>query len=204
MALSYQRQIDGMYPGTVHTDDPNSAVICTMPWAISQNQTSIDDYGRLFAAAPDLLAACRAIDARISGVWDDPDLMAYGALHTNAETDCAAIARKAVAKAQGAPTGWTHAETHAPDSLPFRTPAARAVEQHIADAQKDLPLPELLAAILRRAERGRSYGKLMITSKDICLDDVIRLATAALLLANDQHNAADPIEGADRGYGPVS
>jgi hypothetical protein len=72
----------------------------------------------------------------------------------------------------------------------FQTPAMAAIEQHIADAQRDLPLPELLAAILRRAERGRSYGKLMITSKDICLDDVIRLATAALLKANDRHEGA--------------
>ena len=61
-----------------------------------------------------------------------------------------------------------------------------AVERHIAEAQQDLPLPDVLAAILRRAERARSYGKIMTTSKDSCLDDVIRLATRALLLSPDQ------------------
>jgi hypothetical protein len=43
-----------------------------------------------------------------------------------------------------------------------------------------MTLQERLEAILRRAERGRSYGKLMWTSKDICLDDVISHARAAL------------------------
>lgn len=39
---------------------------------------------------------------------------------------------------------------------------------------------ERLQAILRRAERGRSYGRLMMSSKDLCLDDVIRLAREGL------------------------
>jgi hypothetical protein len=72
---------------------------------------------------------------------------------------------------------------------PTPTPAAQAVEQHIADAQQDLPLPELLAAILRRAERAKSYGRIMLGTKDGCIDDVIRLAMRALLLANDQRSA---------------
>lgn len=67
-----------------------------------------------------------------------------------------------------------------------RQNAAQAVERHIADAQQDMPLPDLLAAILRRAERARSYGRLMLSTKDSCIDDVIRLATRALLQVNDQ------------------
>lgn len=47
-------------------------------------------------------------------------------------------------------------------------------------ARVDASLQDLLAGILRRAERGKSYGKLMWTSKDVCLDDVIRLARAAI------------------------
>lgn len=47
-------------------------------------------------------------------------------------------------------------------------------------ARVEARLPDLLAAILRRAERGRSYGKIMVSSKDACLDDVIRLARAAI------------------------
>jgi hypothetical protein len=66
------------------------------------------------------------------------------------------------------------------------TAAAQAVESFIATEQQDLPLPDLLAAILRRAERAKSYGRIMMTSKDSCIDDVVRLATRALLLANDQ------------------
>jgi hypothetical protein len=69
------------------------------------------------------------------------------------------------------------------------TPAAKAVDLFVATEQQDLPLPDLLAAILRRAERAKSYGRIMMTSKDSCIDDVVRLATRALLLANDQRSA---------------
>ncbi len=45
---------------------------------------------------------------------------------------------------------------------------AQAIERHIAEAQQDMPLPDLLAAM------------------DNCLDDVIRLAERALLQVNDK------------------
>ena len=55
----------------------------------------------LIAAAPDLLAALRAIVARINGVWDDPDLLAFGELLPDTEADIEAIASQAIAKARG-------------------------------------------------------------------------------------------------------
>ncbi len=55
---------------------------------------------RLLAAAPELLAALKAIVARIEGVWDDPDLMAYGPLDINSDRDVMAIAQQAIAKAR--------------------------------------------------------------------------------------------------------
>jgi len=51
------------------------------------------------AAIPDLLTALRAIVARVDGVWVDPSLVAFGPLSTNTASDCAAIARTALAKA---------------------------------------------------------------------------------------------------------
>ena len=141
--------------------------------------------GRLIAAAPDLLAACQQITAAHDNGWRILDAIS--------------LARNAAAKATGTP-----AETSAPDdptqhnavtadSKPALcphcyqpTPAAQAIERHIADAQQDMPLPDLLAAILRRAERARSYGRLMLSTKDNCLDDVIRLAERALLQVNDK------------------
>ena len=56
---------------------------------------------RLIAAAPDMLAALEAIEARISGIWDNPALVAFGPLSTNTDADCLAIARAAIAKAKG-------------------------------------------------------------------------------------------------------
>ena len=56
---------------------------------------------RLIAAATDLLAALRAIVARINGVWDDPDLLAFGELLPDTEADIEAIASQAIAKARG-------------------------------------------------------------------------------------------------------
>ena len=57
---------------------------------------------RLIAAAPNMLAALRAIVARINGVWDDPDLMLFGPLSTNALADVEWIAKETIAKARGA------------------------------------------------------------------------------------------------------
>jgi hypothetical protein len=75
------------------------------------------------------------------------------------------------------------------------TPAAQAVESFIATEQQDLQLPDILAAILRRAERAKSYGRIMMTSKDSCIDDVVRLATRALLLANDHQQGEQGEDG---------
>ena len=58
---------------------------------------------RLIAAAPDLLAALRAIVARINGVWDDLDLMSFGELLPDTEADIEIIASQAIAKAKGPP-----------------------------------------------------------------------------------------------------
>ena len=60
----------------------------------------------LIAAAPDLLAALRAIVARINGVWDDLDLMSFGELLPDTEADIddiEIIASQAIAKAKGPP-----------------------------------------------------------------------------------------------------
>lgn len=56
---------------------------------------------RLIAAAPELLAALKAISARIDGRFDDADLMAVGPLTPNVEADCQYIARAAIARARG-------------------------------------------------------------------------------------------------------
>lgn len=56
---------------------------------------------RLIAAAPELLAALIAIRARVNGVFDKPELVAFGPLHPNAALDCEAIAAIAIAKAEG-------------------------------------------------------------------------------------------------------
>jgi hypothetical protein len=47
----------------------------------------------------DLLAALRAIIARVDGVFDDPALMAYGPL-AGKDSDVLTIARAAIAKAE--------------------------------------------------------------------------------------------------------
>lgn len=44
-----------------------------------------------------LEAALRAINARIAGEFDQPDLMAFGPLSPSSENDCADIARAALA-----------------------------------------------------------------------------------------------------------
>lgn len=49
----------------------------------------------------DLLEALEAIEARISGTWDNPALVAFGPLSTNTDADCLSIARAAIAKANG-------------------------------------------------------------------------------------------------------
>ena len=53
---------------------------------------------RLIAAAPNMLSALRAIAARVNGVWDDPDLIAFGPL-SGCDDDCLSIANKALEKA---------------------------------------------------------------------------------------------------------
>lgn len=52
-------------------------------------------------AAPKLLAALRAVRARIRGEWDDPDLLAFGPLAIKDE-DVLAIAERAIAAAEAA------------------------------------------------------------------------------------------------------
>ena len=54
---------------------------------------------RLIAAAPELLAALRAIKARIKGVWDDPDLVKFGELMVDSDEDILALAEAAIAQA---------------------------------------------------------------------------------------------------------
>lgn len=41
--------------------------------------------------------ALRAIVARINGVWDDPDLKAFGLIGDDTLSDCLAIAQQALA-----------------------------------------------------------------------------------------------------------
>jgi hypothetical protein len=55
----------------------------------------------LFKAAPDLLAALRAIQARIQGVWDDPDLVNFGGLMEDTKADVLDMAQAAIARATG-------------------------------------------------------------------------------------------------------
>lgn len=54
---------------------------------------------RLISSAPDLLAACEAILARIEGDFDHPALVKFGPL-TNTNNDVREIARAAIAKAR--------------------------------------------------------------------------------------------------------
>ena len=49
----------------------------------------------------ELLAALQAIEARVSGVFDSPKLLAFGPLSTSTADDCLNIARAAIAKATG-------------------------------------------------------------------------------------------------------
>ncbi|TSA08039.1 MAG: hypothetical protein D4R73_09285 [Deltaproteobacteria bacterium] len=56
-----------------------------------------EGYAILFSAAPGLVSALRAIVARISGVWDDPDLMAFGPLSAT-DYDVEEIAKLALTK----------------------------------------------------------------------------------------------------------
>ena len=54
---------------------------------------------RLLAAAPDLLAALRAIEARAEGEWDHPALVAFGPLTPDTSADILALARAALRQA---------------------------------------------------------------------------------------------------------
>ena len=54
---------------------------------------------RVSTAAPELLSALREIQARIQGVWDDPDLKNFGPLMESTSSDVIDIARAAIAKA---------------------------------------------------------------------------------------------------------
>lgn len=55
----------------------------------------------LHKATGDLAAALRAVKARVNGVWDDPDLMAFGPLGMLGE-DVTAIVNVAIEKTKGA------------------------------------------------------------------------------------------------------
>ena len=54
---------------------------------------------RLMAAAPKMLRALEAVEARIHGVYDHPALMEYGPLHTDSDKDVLRIAEEAIKKA---------------------------------------------------------------------------------------------------------
>jgi hypothetical protein len=89
------------------------------PWAVASNGASVkivDGEGKavamitprrgrwngdLIAAAPKLLSALEAIEARINGVYDCPALVAIGPLHHDTQWDCLRIAEEAIAKAKG-------------------------------------------------------------------------------------------------------
>lgn len=98
----------------------------------------------------------QAIWARAQGIWDDPDLTQYGALHTDPMEDVRLIAARAIQ------------ERHAKQP------------ENVAAALDGQPLAYLIERAIARAERARSYGKLMVSSKDTCIDDVLRLLRAAL------------------------
>lgn len=55
----------------------------------------------LEAQRAELLAALKAIKARIDGDYDNPALVAFGPLHTDISLDCALLADAAIAKAEG-------------------------------------------------------------------------------------------------------
>ena len=61
-------------------------------------QCSVFADALLIAAAPNMLSALRAIAARVNGVWDDPDLIAFGPL-SGCDDDCLSIANEALEKA---------------------------------------------------------------------------------------------------------
>lgn len=70
----------------------------------SRLATFVDDeiaqqYGPLFAAAPELLEALQAIDARINGEWGNPALVKCGPLLTNGWDDVGHFCRAIIAKA---------------------------------------------------------------------------------------------------------
>lgn len=56
---------------------------------------------RLIAAAPDMLSALRAIEARAEGEWDHPALVAFGPLTPDTSADILAIARMALRSVEG-------------------------------------------------------------------------------------------------------
>ncbi len=65
-----------------------------------KHTTAGEHYGRLFAAAPDMLEALTAIQARLHGEWDNPALVKFGPLGDSLG-DVNAIVRAAIAKAEG-------------------------------------------------------------------------------------------------------
>lgn len=77
--------------------------ICDLRWN-GLNEVRGLSNARLIAAAPDLLAALEAIQARIVGEFDHPALMAFGLLTPDTLYDVArivAIVHLAIAKAEG-------------------------------------------------------------------------------------------------------
>jgi hypothetical protein len=89
------RQVNRHNP-QIEACDETKQIACTL-------DHQDDDYANahLIAAAPDMLGALEAIEARIHGIWDNPALVAFGSLSTSTENDCTAIARAALAKARG-------------------------------------------------------------------------------------------------------
>jgi hypothetical protein len=79
-------------------------IVCRFPTGTGQfsadGQTNLAN-AQLISAAPDLLDALEAIEARINGVYDCPALVAFGPLHHDTQWDCLRIAKEAIAKAKG-------------------------------------------------------------------------------------------------------
>lgn len=76
---------------------PSGELICMMTDGVNGEGEA---NARLIVAAPDLLAAFKAIVARHDGIFDAAELAAFGPLTTKAE-DIVRIAQTAIAKAEG-------------------------------------------------------------------------------------------------------
>jgi hypothetical protein len=83
--------------------DNNDTEIAAVPWDRRQPIAKHRANARLIAAAPTMLAALRAINARIDGVWDDPCLVSFGPMSPDALADIRLIANA------GLVTGIAHA-----------------------------------------------------------------------------------------------